>query len=252
MSPGASWQVSACLHRMSWLLHAKVAEAKFNRLRLAVKAGFDPNQPRVPAGSSDGGQWIGTGGGGSAGSGTLSASSGILTNIPRERPASARIRHAIIKELVKEAAILAVAGAGDGAVGVVLTALNVASWVHDYGPFIQSYIAPPRTLEELQDAVSTPTRGYDIHHIVEQTPAEQDGFPRSQINSRENLVRIPTGDQRHALLSLYDHPNLQVRLKAVKNSLALAPQEGRRVLQAIADSREYPQAGEAGMSISKS
>jgi Bacterial CdiA-CT RNAse A domain len=32
------------------------------RLRLAVKAGFDPNQPRVPAGSSEGGQWTRVGG----------------------------------------------------------------------------------------------------------------------------------------------------------------------------------------------
>ncbi len=156
-----------------------------------VKAGFDPNQPRVPAGNPDGGRWTSTGGGSSASSRTQNASPGALTSIPEEKPASARIRHAIIKELAKEAAILAVGGAGDGAVGLLLTTMNVASWVHDYGPFIQSYIAPPRTLEELQDAVSTPSRGYDIH-IVEQTPAEQDGFPRSMINSRENLVRIPT------------------------------------------------------------
>ena len=32
-------------------------QVKFFRLRLALKAGFDPNQPRVPAGSSEGGQW---------------------------------------------------------------------------------------------------------------------------------------------------------------------------------------------------
>jgi hypothetical protein len=51
---------------------------------------------------------------------------------------------------------------------------------------------PPKTLEELQQAVSTPKRGYDIHHIVEQTRAEQDGFARSQIDAPENLVRIPT------------------------------------------------------------
>ena len=50
-----------------------------------------------------------------------------------------------------------------------------------------------------------------------------------------------SGDQRHALLALYDHPNLQVRLNAVKNSLALAPEEGRRALQAMADLRRYPQ-----------
>ena len=99
-----------------------------------------------------------------------------------ERPASARIRHAIIKELAKEAAIFVVGGAGEGSVGILLSALNVASWVHDYGPFIQSYVDPPKTLGELQDAVSTPSRGYDIHHIVEQTPAEQNGFPRSLID----------------------------------------------------------------------
>ncbi len=72
-------------------------------------------------------------------------------------------------------------------------------------------------------------------------------FEQMQEVVRE-LKRRPS-DQRQALLGLYDHPNLQVRLKAVKNSLVLAPEEGRRVLQAIADSREYPHAGEAGMSL---
>jgi hypothetical protein len=38
-------------------------------------------------------------------------------------------------------------------------------------------------------------------------------------------------------------------LKAAKNSLAVAPEEARRVIQSIADSREQPQAGEAGMSL---
>jgi hypothetical protein len=35
-----------------------------------------------------------------------------------------------------------------------------------------------------------PKRGCDIHHIVEQTSAEQDGFPRSVIDGTDNLVRI--------------------------------------------------------------
>jgi hypothetical protein len=43
---------------------------------------------------------------------------------------------------------------------------------------IEPYRDEPKTLEELQRAVSTPKRGYDVHHIVEQTSAEQDGFPR--------------------------------------------------------------------------
>jgi hypothetical protein len=57
------------------------------------------------------------------------------------------------------------------------------------------------------------------------------------------------GDQRRALLPLYDHPNAQVRLKAVKATLAVAPEPALRMLKAIAESREYPQAGEAGMSL---
>jgi len=63
-SPGASWQVSVCLHRVSWVLHASLVEAKLRDLHLAVKAGFDPNQPRVPAGSGrESGRWNRVGGG---------------------------------------------------------------------------------------------------------------------------------------------------------------------------------------------
>lgn len=47
------------------------------------------------------------------------------------------------------------------------------------------------SLEELQQGVSTPGLGYDIHHVVEQTQAENDGFPREFIDAPENLVRIP-------------------------------------------------------------
>jgi HK97 family phage portal protein len=36
---------------------------------LSAKYGFDPNQPRVPSGTADGGQWTATGGGGDAGAG---------------------------------------------------------------------------------------------------------------------------------------------------------------------------------------
>jgi uncharacterized protein DUF2019 len=62
-------------------------------------------------------------------------------------------------------------------------------------------------------------------------------------------LKIRNGDQRQELLSLYNHPNAQVRLNAAKVTLAVAPEPARRALQAIADSREYPQAGDAGMSL---
>ena len=35
-------------------------------------------------------------------------------------------------------------------------------------------------------------QGYDVHHIVEQTPARRDSFPESLIQGRDNLVLIPT------------------------------------------------------------
>jgi hypothetical protein len=50
-------------------------------------------------------------------------------------------------------------------------------------------------------------------------------------------------------LRLYGHPNAQVRLMAAKATLALVPEAGRRLLQAIAESGPGPQAGDAGMSL---
>ncbi|MGD9924131.1 MAG: DUF2019 domain-containing protein [Pseudorhodoplanes sp.] len=57
------------------------------------------------------------------------------------------------------------------------------------------------------------------------------------------------GDQRAALLSLYDHKNMQVRLKAAKATLAIAPQAARAQLEEIQSSGWQPQAGDAGMSL---
>ena len=50
----------------------------------------------------------------------------------------------------------------------------------------------PKTLKELQQDVLNPQVGYDIHHVVEQTPARDEGFPEDIIDGPENLVRIPT------------------------------------------------------------
>jgi uncharacterized protein DUF2019 len=58
------------------------------------------------------------------------------------------------------------------------------------------------------------------------------------------------GDQRRALLRLYDHPNIEVRLTAAKATLAVAPEMARRAIQAIAESGEYPQAAYARMALS--
>jgi hypothetical protein len=70
-----------------------------------------------------------------------------------------------------------------------------------------------------------------------------------QMRAVEEELRGRAGDQRRALLCLYDHANAQVRLAAAKATLAAAPEDARRMLQAIADSREFPQAGDAGMCL---
>src|SRR5262245_47975022 len=60
----------------------------------------------------------------------------------------------------------------------------------------------------------------------------------------EELKRRP-GDQRHALIPLFDHPNAQVRLQSAIATLALAPEAARRTLQVMSDRQEYPQAADA-------
>lgn len=57
------------------------------------------------------------------------------------------------------------------------------------------------------------------------------------------------GDQRRALLALYDHPNMEVRLKAAKATLAIAPAEARKIIEYIAASHWFPYAGDAGMCL---
>jgi hypothetical protein len=54
-------------------------------------------------------------------------------------------------------------------------------------------------------------------------------------------------EARLALLTLYDHPNMQVRVKAAIKTLGVAPEAARKVLEAIRASKWQPQAMDAGM-----
>lgn len=75
------WLVGARLRRLKSALLGSIAETKLRQFERALKANFDPNQPRVPAGNPDGGQWTGTGGGG----GTSGTSDGRVAQIPPRR-----------------------------------------------------------------------------------------------------------------------------------------------------------------------
>jgi len=63
-------------------------------------------------------------------------------------------------------------------------------------------------------------------------------------------LKARPGDQRRMLIKLFEFPNMQVRLQAAKLTKEVAPLEARAQLQAIVDSKWFPQAGHAGMSLS--
>lgn len=70
-----------------------------------------------------------------------------------------------------------------------------------------------------------------------------------QMKAVDEELRSRSGDQRKSLLTLYDHPNVQVRLMAAKLTLAVAPDAARQLLRYIHDWETQPQAGDAGMCL---
>jgi hypothetical protein len=79
-------------------------------------------------------------------------------------------------------------GLARGPAGALALAIEATAWLDGDRARIESYQDPPKTLEELQRDVSNPRWGYDIHHVVEQTPAKREGFSDSEIHGPDNLV----------------------------------------------------------------
>jgi hypothetical protein len=198
---------------------------------------YSPDQPRVPAGNSDGGQWttVGSGGGISIAlpTGNATSESDELSDfshellagigqtlsdlrdelvrirlagdiptgdsppeIPKERPPTSVDRTALLKTVARSIAA-----------GVALDTFVVQlPWLFTQQALIGTYNDPPRSLENLQTAADIWCPGTDRHHIVEQTSAEEDGFPRSVIDSPENLVRIPRL-KHYEITGWYQKPN---------------------------------------------
>jgi hypothetical protein len=71
------------------------------------------------------------------------------------------------------------------------SAAETAAWLYDKYPSIKAYLDAPKSLEELQNNVGKPEKGYDVHHIVEQTAADREGHSQAEIDGPDNLVRIP-------------------------------------------------------------
>ncbi|MEQ1943319.1 hypothetical protein ABMA32_12960 [Mesorhizobium sp. VNQ89] len=165
--------------------HTLLTQAKHLHL-LAAKAGFRPNQPRVPAGNSDGGQWVGEGLAGSEQAPRLWLAGDrpeLPPDVPEREPPTIRERNAWGVRVAKYLATTS----------HTFAASVFANWLIRHADHrIRAYLTPPKTLQELQDMAFDRPAGFDIHHIVEQTPARNDGFSNDKIESWENRVAVPT------------------------------------------------------------
>jgi len=189
---------------------------------LLLKANFDPNQPRVPKGNSDGGNWTDSSGNRRVNHNNRQNKpkdnnpvrkprtklppykvSSTPPELPTEKPSkwAGRIRYAarVAKWTVR-------AGIRFTPVGRLFDVYDAAHWIYDETPYIVSYFDDPKSIHELRDLVSKPEKGYEIHHIVEQTAARRGGYPEDMINSRENMVRIPTF-KHHEVTGWYNRSN---------------------------------------------
>lgn len=168
-------------------------------LQVALKAGYRPDQPRVPKGNEDGGQWTAT----DANGNPLSKKPGRenlvrvagpwpsndppeplddekLSNF-KERPETSVQRTSIIKYVARRMA-------ETGATFAFFA--SAMPWLLNYEAETLSLNDPPKTLKELRSDLS-PKPGYHRHHINEQGPARAYGFSEEVIEHADNLVRIP-------------------------------------------------------------
>lgn len=70
-----------------------------------------------------------------------------------------------------------------------------------------------------------------------------------RIHDLETELKSRPGDQRYELKKLFGHPNMQVRLSAAQANLSVDYASARREIQEIKDSKWYPQAMDAGMTL---
>jgi hypothetical protein len=190
----------------------------FGRAAAEFEKGDNPDEPRWPKGAPDsqGGEYAPADGG--AGSTEPEAETrGIgdnggppldppeppsighnggpplddMPDIPEEEPETPKLINALLKNLgawlVKRGVVALIPGVGEAAAIVQL-----GVWLYQYLPYLDAYIQPPQSLQDLQDAANDPQPGYQIHHIVEQTPARKEGYSNDDIEAPENRVRIST------------------------------------------------------------
>jgi len=175
------------------------------RYAIALKAGFNPDQPR-----DERGRWTDAGvasvdGGDVADGEVLDSDLGeldptdfsdvrrrppnlppieSLSNIPATQPKSQQERNYIAQEVARNVQLATEYLSGG--------ATSARHWLNEKYWEIRSFQDAPKSLGELHDGVfQADKRGYDVHHIVEQTQARNDGYPDKIIDRADNLVLIP-------------------------------------------------------------
>ena len=154
-------------------------------------------------------------------------------DIPQEEPPTAQLRNAIVRNLagwlLRRGVAVLIPGAGEA-----LAVVQLGVWVYQSLPFINAYLDGPKTLDELNDAANDPQDGYQIHHVVEQSQAADEGYSKEQVESPENRVRIST--LKHwEINGWYGRPNpdyggLSPRQYLSGKSWAVKTQVGRQAL----------------------
>lgn len=163
------------------------------RLRALVeKAGFNPDQPRLPPGGPGGGQWNyeeGYAQGQKPGIGHNEGPTLDPPEPPKDPPKDKVSKTQAAKALAKEIARRALRRAGP--IGAAITVIDIGHRLYSEYPSIRSYQDKPATLGELQENVGKRRSGYEDHHIVERSAGKNENFPDSMISGADNLVSVP-------------------------------------------------------------
>lgn len=129
-------------------------------------------------------------------------------DIPQEEPPP-EVRYGVVTEIGQALQEALTAGAllwVQNTLGGLATIWWMKQAATNYYYQLLANLDPPKTLQELQDAVKRPTLGYHVHHIVEWESGLADGITQDRIESSDNLVEIP--EMKHREISdWYQTPN---------------------------------------------
>lgn len=187
---------------------------------LVEKAGFREDQPRIPAGNGrESGQWRYVEGYAQGRQPGIGDNGGPSLDPPdppkepsRDKPSKTQAAKALAKQIARAALRRA------GPIGAVVNVLEAGHWLYSEWPSIRSYQDGPKSLAELQQQAGQRRPGYDDHHIVEQGAGERQGFPRSMLDSLDNVVSVPRY-KHHEITGWYTKPNRNYGMQSPRNYL---------------------------------